>query len=78
MNNVAKKTLKKYNFEFIDYLKIERALRYFKGCRPFDHCVIDDFFLPNIASKLESEFIPYEDDRWYYYKNPLEDKKGSE
>lgn len=43
---------------------------------PFDHCVIDDFFLPNVANDLESEFLDYDDARWFYYKNAIEDKKA--
>jgi Rps23 Pro-64 3,4-dihydroxylase Tpa1-like proline 4-hydroxylase len=52
------------------------ALKNFKGNEPFDHCVIDDFLLPEIATKLESEFLDYDDPKWFYYKNAIEDKKA--
>lgn len=52
------------------------ALKNFKGNKPFDHCVIDDFLLPEIAAKLELEFLDYDDPRWFYYKNAIEDKKA--
>ena len=52
------------------------ALKNFKGNKPFDHCVIDDFLLPEIAAKLEKEFLDYDDPKWFYYKNAIEDKKA--
>lgn len=61
---------------FIDGRKVISALEEFKGQIPFDHCVIDDFFHPEIAKKLEDDFISYDDTRWFYYKNCLEDKKA--
>jgi len=56
--------------------KVIKALQGFKGQVPFDHCVIDDFFQTEIAKHLESDFIAYDDARWFYYKNSLEDKKA--
>jgi hypothetical protein len=48
----------------------------FKGAQPFDHCVIDNFFTPGVAEQLEGEFIKYDDPKWFYYKNAIEDKKA--
>lgn len=64
------------NLELINSRKVITALKEFKGQIPFDHCVIDDFFAPEVAKKLEDEFISYDDPRWFYYKNSLEDKKA--
>lgn len=52
------------------------ALKNFKGAAPFDHCVIDDFWMPDIAKQLEMEFLEYNDPKWFYYKNAIEDKKA--
>jgi Rps23 Pro-64 3,4-dihydroxylase Tpa1-like proline 4-hydroxylase len=52
------------------------SLKTFKDSKPFDHCVIDDFLLPDVAKAIESEFIDYTDSRWMSYKNALEDKKA--
>ena len=52
------------------------ALKNFMGNAPFDHCVVDDFLLPEVAAKLESEFLDYDDQKWFYYKNAIEDKKA--
>jgi hypothetical protein len=60
----------------IDEIKIKTALKEFKNKEPFDHCVIDGFFEDTIADKLEAEFPPYDDPRWFHYHNPLEDKKA--
>ncbi|MDN7864149.1 2OG-Fe(II) oxygenase [Burkholderia multivorans] len=55
---------------------LAEAMKSFKGAIPFDHCVVDDFFEPEIARELEKEFIPYESEKWFSYKNPIEDKKA--
>lgn len=45
-------------------------------CRePFDHVVIDDFFDPQVAFSLASEFPEFRSNLWYDYSNPLEVKK---
>ena len=55
---------------------LQKSLVEFKNNSPFDHCVIDDFLLPEIAAGVESEFMDYDDPRWFYYKNAIEDKKA--
>lgn len=55
---------------------LRRALQEFKGNKPFDHCVVEDFLLPDVANQIESEFLSYEDPRFFYYKNAIEDKKA--
>ncbi|GAA4340639.1 hypothetical protein GCM10023144_40570 [Pigmentiphaga soli] len=52
------------------------GLQSFRNAEPFDHCVIDNFFDPELARALEAEFLPYDSEKWFYYKNPIEDKKA--
>lgn len=52
------------------------GLSKFKGGNPFDFCIIDDFLDIDISNKLEKEFLSYEDKRWFYYQNAIEDKKA--
>lgn len=63
------------HFHYLDAQKIKDGLCTFKSQRPFDHCIIDDFFSDEVAAKLENDFFSYSDERWYVYKNALEDKK---
>lgn len=42
---------------------------------PFNHCVIDDFFLPDVAEALEKEFPEADSNIWHQYNNPIEIKK---
>lgn len=42
---------------------------------PFNHLIKDNFLKEDLAIQLEDEFLPYEDNQWYYYNNPLEHKK---
>lgn len=55
---------------------LTRALADFQGAIPYDHCVVDDFFEVDIARALSREFPEYGSERWFHYKNPLEDKKA--
>lgn len=55
---------------------IKEALGDFKGNCPFDHCVIDGFLEQDVAREVELEFPQYEDPKWFYYKNAIEDKKA--
>lgn len=44
---------------------------------PFYHAVIDNFFEPQIAEEISSNFFDYDDPRWTAtYNNPLERKKA--
>jgi hypothetical protein len=62
--------------KFIDINAFKKAFNEFRGQYPFDYSIIDNFFLPGIPEQLESEFLDYENDKWYYYKNAIEDKKA--
>jgi hypothetical protein len=49
----------------------------FLSARPFNHVVIDDFFLPEIAEQLVAEFPAYNSAIWNaHYNNPIENKKA--
>lgn len=42
---------------------------------PFDHMVVDNFFVDDFAKKLEAEFPEFDDELWHKYANPIEIKK---
>lgn len=42
---------------------------------PFFHIVIDNFFDSSVAEQLSSEFIDYDNEHWFFYKNQIENKK---
>lgn len=42
---------------------------------PFDHVIVDNFFEPEFADRLEQEFPAFDSPLWYNYDNPLEVKK---
>lgn len=56
----------------IDWQKVSEE---FKESTPFNHVVIDNFFLSEIAEKLSNEFPDYEGEEIIKYKNALEDKR---
>lgn len=60
----------------IDLEKLKIGLNNFKGHKPFDHCIIDGFFEEGFAKILSEEFPDYDSQKWFYYKNPIEDKKA--
>jgi hypothetical protein len=60
----------------INFEKIESVLKQFKSNKPFDHCVVDNFFDLKTARLLEKDFPHYEDSIWFEYNNPLEHKKA--
>lgn len=55
---------------------LERGLGTFRGTKPFDHCVIDNFFQEDVARQLSEEFLAFDSEKWFCYKNPIEDKKA--
>jgi Rps23 Pro-64 3,4-dihydroxylase Tpa1-like proline 4-hydroxylase len=49
----------------------------FKNSKPFNHVIIDNFFIPEIAEQLYLDFPKYEDDAiTVFYRNPVENKKA--
>jgi Rps23 Pro-64 3,4-dihydroxylase Tpa1-like proline 4-hydroxylase len=49
----------------------------FRGNKPYNHIVIDNFLDDNDAYKIAEEFPEFEDSCWYSYENPLEIKKAT-
>lgn len=43
---------------------------------PFHHWIIDNFLDSKQASKISKEFPDYTSDDWFFYNNPLENKKS--
>ncbi len=61
--------------QYVNMESLQAAARDFGGGEPFDHAVIDDFFLPEVAAALEAEFPDFESDVWHQYRNAIELKK---
>lgn len=55
---------------------LQACFKSFKNAIPFDYCIVDNFFQPEWADVLASEFLEYESPKWFYYKNKIEDKKA--
>jgi hypothetical protein len=55
---------------------IKNSLLGFRNNKPFDHCIIDNFFEEDFAKKLSNEFPQYESKDWFFYKNAIENKKA--
>lgn len=53
-----------------------RLREQFQAAEPFNHLVIDDFFLPEVASQLEKEFPDFDSPIWYSYDNQIEKKRA--
>lgn len=60
----------------LNFDNLRSGLRNFTGSRPFDHCIIDDFFEADAAAVLSSEFPSYDSADWYFYNNAIEHKKA--
>ena len=67
---------KKLEKHFINKENTEKSFVNFKKNPPFDHCVVDNFLIEDIAKSIESEFLDYNSKEWYCYKNAIEDKKA--
>ena len=63
-----------YN-KLINFKNIKKAAKNFKSGKPFNYCVIDNFFKNDFAKKLEKEIPKYDDKIWLEYNNPIEIKK---
>jgi Rps23 Pro-64 3,4-dihydroxylase Tpa1-like proline 4-hydroxylase len=42
---------------------------------PYFHIEIDNLLPDNLAKELSNDFLDYSDERWFCYKNKIEDKK---
>ncbi len=61
---------------FINYDSLAAALKTYKGAKPFDHCIVDNFLDLEVAKQVESEFLDFNDPRWFSYDNEIENKKA--
>lgn len=62
--------------QYVNLPAMRQAFSGFHGAPPFDHCVVDDFLLPDVLNSIEDEFLAFDSERWFCYKNALEDKKA--
>ena len=60
---------------FINKRNLNKSLDKFLNNKPFNHCIIDNFFDLKLAKKLEKDFPDYDSDIWQKYDNPIEVKK---
>ena len=58
-----------------DFTKLKNSLKKFSKNKPFNYCVIDNFFDIRLAKRLERDFPNYNSKIWHEYKNSLEIKK---
>ena len=63
--------------DYINLKNLGKSMKEFYNKSPFPYAVIDNFFKPSIANKLEKEFPKYKDKRLHEYKNYCEIKKTS-
>ena len=63
------------NFDLINLNNVTDSFETFKSASPFDHCVIENFFKPEIANQLSDEIPDFDSEFWHEYSNPLEIKK---
>ena len=61
--------------DYIDVENFKAAAKTYGKNPPFDHMIIDDFFKPDIASQLESEFPDFDSEIWHGYNNAIEVKR---
>ena len=61
----------------INKSELDQAIKNFKGNKPFDHCIVDNFLGTKVLNNIIEEFPDYNSDVWLDYKNALEDKKTS-
>ena len=59
-----------YSFRMVDI-----GLNYKKYNHPYDHYIFENFFPKELAKKLSNNFLEYENGDWFFYNNPIENKK---
>jgi hypothetical protein len=50
---------------YVNEVNLFSALASFVGEGPFDHCIVDDFFMPDVAQQLENEFPDFDSQVWH-------------
>lgn len=61
---------------YINIDEIQNSFESFKGAKPFDHCIVDNFISTSLLEKLQDEFPDYDSEIWYEYNNKIEHKKA--
>lgn len=62
--------------EIINLDAISEFINGFHDSKPFHHCIVDNFISKDYIQKLSDEFLPYDSNKWFVYKNALEHKKA--
>ena len=63
------------SYQPVNLLLLKKSFKKFKFKTPFNHTVIDNFLDVELANQLEKEIFPYDSEKWFFYKNELENKK---
>lgn len=61
--------------KYINRQNFIESLKDFLDNKPFNHCIVEDFFEEEIALHLEKEFPAFESEIWHQYKSSIEVKK---
>ena len=56
-------------YNFLNFTSVVEAFKYQQSNDPFNHVVIDNFFVAEIAEKLSKDFFPYHSSKWTDVKN---------
>ena len=59
----------------INNINFKNLHQNYLSATPYNHIVIDNFFTNDFALNLEEEFPNFNDEKWYFYNNPIEHKK---
>lgn len=59
----------------INTSQISNAFRNFSHSKPFNHCIIDNFFEEGLANQLSEEIPDFDSEFWHQYSNAIELKK---
>lgn len=62
--------------DYVSLNGIKESFNSFKSSTPFNHCVVKNFLDSSFALDIESEFLDYESDKWFFYQNEIEHKKA--
>mgnify|MGYP003334123653 FL=1 len=57
---------------YINWIEVKQQ---YQNSAPFNHVIIDDFFLPKVAEQLATEFPSYNNPGLGFYNNAIENKK---
>ena len=63
------------DMKYINKKNLTASLKNFADNKPFDHCIIENFFTEKIALQLEKEFPEFKSEIWHQYNSGIEIKK---